>query len=157
LVPRPSTLDDPLEEGRIRKALEPVWPLPPAHEPVLLHGDFWPGNILCREGRIAAVIDWEEAKLGDRLSDVAMSRLDLLWAFGIDAMRDFTAHYRAMTAVDLVNLPYWDLYAALRPVSNIAEWAGAWSELGRTDITEASMRAGHKEFITQAFEKLRDQ
>src|SRR5207245_5037921 len=104
---------------------------------VLLHGDFWPGNIIWRDGRIAAVIDWEEAELGDRLSDVAITRLDILWAFGVDAMHDFTARYRAMTSVDLVNLPYWDLYAALRPVSNIAEWAAVYPDLGSTDITRS--------------------
>jgi aminoglycoside phosphotransferase (APT) family kinase protein len=154
---RPSILNDSLDVERIREVLEPVWPLPQTNEPVLLHGDFWPGNILCREGRIAAVIDWEEAEIGDPLSDVAISRLDLLWAFGMDAMHDFTARYKSMSTVDWANLPYWDLYAALRPVLNIAEWADGWSALGRTDITEETMRAGHRRFIAQSFEKLRAQ
>lgn len=134
--------------------MEPVWPLSQTNEPVLLHGDHWPGNILWRDGRIAAVIDWEDAALGDPLDDVAISRLEILWAFGIEAMQDFTARYRAMTAVDFVNLPYWDLYAALRPASKIAEWAEGWPEWGRTDITEATMREGHRRFIAQAVEKL---
>jgi aminoglycoside phosphotransferase (APT) family kinase protein len=154
---RSSTLNDAMEEGWIRKTLEPVWPLPPAEEPVLLHGDFWPGNVLCREGRIAAVIDWEEAQLGDPLYDVAISRLDILWAFGMDAMHDFTARYRATTGIDAVNLPYWDLFAALRPVHNIEEWATGWAALGRKDITEETMRDGHHRFVAQAFEKLQAQ
>jgi aminoglycoside phosphotransferase (APT) family kinase protein len=43
---RPPNLDRSLEEGRIRGALESIWPLPQTNESVLLHGDFWPGNIL---------------------------------------------------------------------------------------------------------------
>lgn len=151
---RPSQFYVSLDEERIRKTLENVWPLPQTSEPVLLHGDFWPGNILWREERIAAVIDWEEAEIGDRLCDVSRSRLDILWAYGSDAMDEFTAHYRVMTAMDGVNLPYWDLFAALRPIPNIAVWAEAWSALGRTDITEATMRDGHRRFIAQAFEKI---
>jgi aminoglycoside phosphotransferase (APT) family kinase protein len=154
LAARPAKLDVSSVERRIRKTLEPIWPLPRTNEPVLLHGDFWPGNVIWREGRIAAVIDWEEAELGDRLSDVAITRLDLLWAFGVDAMHDFTARYQAMTSVDLMNLPYWDLYAALRPISNIAEWAAVYPDLGRTDMTEETMREGHRRFVAQAFEKL---
>jgi aminoglycoside phosphotransferase (APT) family kinase protein len=151
---RPANLDASSVEGRVRMTLESVWPLPETNDPVLLHGDFWPGNIIWRGGRIAAVIDWEEAELGDRLSDVAITRLDILWAFGVAAMNDFTARYRAMTSVDLVDLPYWDLYAALRPISNIAEWAAVYPDLGRTDITEETMREGHRRFVAQAFEKL---
>jgi aminoglycoside phosphotransferase (APT) family kinase protein len=152
---RPPRVDVAPDEGRIIKILEPVWPFPQANEPVLLHGDFWPGNILCRGGRIAAVIDWEEAEIGDPLSDVAISRLDILWAFGMDAMHEFTTRYQAMTAVDMASLPYWDLVAALRPVSNMAEWADGWSALGRADISEATMRDGHGWFIAQAIEKIR--
>ena len=142
------------DEARIRKMLEPIWPLPQQNEPVLLHGDFWPGNILWREGRFAAVIDWEEAARGDPLSDLAITRLDLLWALGADAMQEFTALYTAMTSVDLAALPYWDLYAAWRPLSNLAEWAAVYPDLGRPDITEATMRHGHRQFMAQALEKL---
>ena len=63
-----------------------------------------------------AVIDWEDAALGDPLADVANSRLEILWAFGIAAMIGCTRQYRSMTAVDFANLPYWDLCVALRRI-----------------------------------------
>lgn len=151
---QPATLDHSLDEGRIRATLASVWPLPQANPPVLIHGDFWPGNILWREGRIVAVIDWEDAELGNPLVDFAISRLDILWIYGVEAMNAFTRRYQEMTALDFSDLPYWDLYAALRPASRIAEWAEGWADLGREDIAEETMRAGHRWFVNQAFESL---
>ena len=147
LAERPAKVDDSLDEGRIRATLEAVWPLPRRNKSVLLHGDFWPGNILWEKGEPVAVIDWEDAAVGDPLADLANSRLEILWAFGSDAMRDFTGHYKAMTTVDFTDLPYWDLCAALRPVSKIAEWA-------EDALRKKRMRDGHRLFITQAFDKL---
>ena len=69
--------------------LEEVWPLSQQNRSVLLHGDFWPGNILWRDGQIVGVIDWEDAAFGDPLADIANTRLELLWAFGVEAMRQF--------------------------------------------------------------------
>ena len=69
-------------------------------------------------------------------------------------MYDLTARYRAVTSLDLTDLPYWDLDAALRPVFNIAQWAGGWHELGRLDVTEATLRAGHRQFVDQALAAL---
>lgn len=43
-----------------------------------------------RDGQLAAVIDWEDAQLGDPLADVANARLEILWAFGIEAMLRFS-------------------------------------------------------------------
>jgi aminoglycoside phosphotransferase (APT) family kinase protein len=144
---RPIHTDESLDEGHIRDILESIWPLSQQNASALLHGDFWPGNILWKDGRIIAVIDWEDAELGDPLADVANSRLEILWAFGIDAMHSFTHHYRSMTTIDFTNLPIWDLFAALRPASKISEWAA-------DDITERRMRERHNVFITQAFERL---
>ncbi len=135
------------DERHVREALQANWPPPRRNRPVLLHGDYWPGNTIWRDGRLVAVIDWEDAAVGDPLADVANSRLEILWAFGIEAMHRFTDHYRSMTTIDFTNLPYWDLCAALRPASKLAEWAA-------DDITEKTMREGHRLFITQAFEKL---
>jgi aminoglycoside phosphotransferase (APT) family kinase protein len=151
---RPTEVDISLDEGRIRDALGLAWPLPQRNASVLLHGDFWPGNILWQDDKLVAVIDWEDARLGDPLTDFAISRLDILWIFGIDAMNLFTHHYTSMMAIDYTNLPYWDLYAALRFVrlagAQLSEWAAFFHPFGRYDITEQTMREHYRYFITQA-------
>ncbi len=144
---RPVNLDRSLKEERIRDALESAWPVTQVNASVLLHGDFWPGNLLWRDGELVAVIDWEDATIGDPLADLANARLEILWAFGIDAMRDFTAHYESLTEIDVTHLPYWDLCAALRPCSKLSEW-------GLDPVAEKRMRERHQVFITQAFERL---
>jgi aminoglycoside phosphotransferase (APT) family kinase protein len=144
---RPAHLDASLDEGRIRTALEPVFP-PSQHNPnTLLHGDYWLGNILWKGGQIAAIIDWEDAATGDPLADLATARLELVFAFGMDAAQQFTRHYQAQTALDYTNLPLWDLYAALLPAHKLAEWAG-------DPATERRWRAGHAAFVAQAIERL---
>jgi aminoglycoside phosphotransferase (APT) family kinase protein len=130
-------------------------PLPQRNPSTLLHGDYWAGNVVWKDGRIAGVIDWEEARVGDPVIDVAISRLDILWLLGVDAMDAFTDVYCSLAKFDLGDLPLWDLDAALRPSFNIGEWAAAWPELGRPDITEATMRAAHAQFVDRAFAALR--
>ncbi len=147
---RPTNLDESLDEGHIREVLAAALPFPQHNTSALLHGDFWPGNTLWRDGQLVAVIDWEDAEFGDPLADLANSRLEILWAFGREAMERFTEHYISITPLDFTNLPYWDLCAALRPASKIAEWAG-------DDLIEKNMREGHRMFITQAFERLSTQ
>lgn len=140
---RPAVLDVSLGEARIRAALESAWPVSRLNASVLLHGDYWPGNLLWQDGRLVAVIDWEDAAVGDPLADLGNCRLEMLWAFGIAAMNEFTDQYRSMTTVDVANLPYWDLCAALRPCGKIADW-------GLDQTTEQRMRARHRLFVARA-------
>jgi aminoglycoside phosphotransferase (APT) family kinase protein len=144
---RPAKLDESIGEGRIRDVLESARRVSQHNPSALLHGDYWPGNILWKDGRLVAVIDWEDAALGDPLADVANSRLEILWAFGIDAMQSFTQHYQSLTTIDFANLPIWDLFAALRPAFKLAEWAD-------DAVAEQCMRERHRLFVAQAFEKL---
>ncbi|MBX2998834.1 MAG: phosphotransferase [Caldilineaceae bacterium] len=145
---RPAQLDESLAEGKIRCALEALWPLAKGNDAVLLHGDYWPGNLLWQDGQLAAVIDWEDAAVGDPLADVANSRLEILWALGVEAMEQFTENYQTlMRSVDFTNLPYWDLCAALRPASKLSTW-------GLESATESAMRAAHQRFTDQALAQL---
>jgi aminoglycoside phosphotransferase (APT) family kinase protein len=144
---RPARLDESLGEGRIREALEAAWPLPQRNADALLHGDFWPGNTLWRAGRLVSILDWEDALVGDPLEDLANSRLEVLWMFGVEAMRGFTDRYQSVADLDLSDLPYWDLCATLRPASRLSEWAAG-------EDKEAAMREGHRLFVAQAFERL---
>lgn len=154
---RSAAVDRSLEEERIRDVLASTEPLSQRNPSVLLHGDFWPGNVLWREDKLVAVIDWEDATLGDALTDFAISRLDIGLIFGIDAMECFTHHYKSIMSPDYTSLPYWDLCAALRIVrldgSDLTKWAAFFRAFGRNDITEQTMREHHRLFVIQAFEK----
>lgn len=147
--------DASLGAARIRDELTRNWAARPKNRPALLHGDYWPGNILWKDGKLVGVVDWEESCIGDPISDLAITRLDLLWAFGVQKMQEFTELYASTSGFDLTDLPYWDLDAALRPVFNMHEWAAAWPGLDRPDITEATMRADHRQFVAWAFDALR--
>ncbi|MCB9471990.1 MAG: hypothetical protein H6677_27190, partial [Candidatus Obscuribacterales bacterium] len=58
--------------------------------------------------------------------------------------------YRDGSSIDFTDLPYYDLMAALRPAFKMKEWASAWIDLGRDDITEDTMRSGHRRFVDAA-------
>lgn len=144
---RPPTLDLSLNEGCIRDVLDAAWSLHPINRTVLLHGDYWPGNILWRDEKLVGVIDWEDASLGDPLYDLGNSRLEILWAYGMEAMADFTRRYLSLTAIDSATLPYWDLCAALRPCGRLSLW-------GLDADKEQIMRLQHRWFVTQAIEAM---
>jgi aminoglycoside phosphotransferase (APT) family kinase protein len=144
---RPTQLDDTLSEGRIRDALEAAWPWMQRNASGLLHGDYWPGNILWHDGQLIGILDWEDAAIGDPLADIAISRLDLLWAFGADVMQRFTQEYAAVAPIDMTNLACWDLCAALRPAGRLGDWAS-------DEADEAQMRERHALFVAQALEHL---
>ncbi|CAM4145404.1 phosphotransferase [Deinococcus marmoris] len=144
--PRPENPDDSLSEGRIRDALDRL-ETPPLTLPAVLHGDFWSGNILWSGGCLNALIDWEDAALGDPLADVGNARLELLFFLGREAMRAFTDEYAVLSGVEMTPLPYWDLRAALRPCGRLSEW-GLEQEL------ERQVRERHREFVASALEQL---
>lgn len=43
----------------------------------VLHGDFAPENVLARDGRIAAVVDWEQSRPGDATLDLVGMQFDI--------------------------------------------------------------------------------
>ncbi len=151
----PETQDAALDERRVRALAASLWPWAD-NDSVVLHGDYWPGNVLFRQGRVAAVLDWEDAAQGDALADLAIARLDVLWAFGREAMAEFTHYYQSCAARDWTRLPHWDLYAALRPMSQLERWAPAYSSsaIGRPDVTLQTMTREHRWFVARALHEL---
>lgn len=147
-----------LDTARAAASLRAHGPPNPGNPPALLHGDYWPGNLIWRDGRLAAVIDWEDAALGDPLLDLAISRLDIACIYGWAALDDFTRAYRAQRPLDYRALPYWDLCAALRLARLVGDdldgWAAFFGPFGRADITGAGIRAAYTIFTAQALAAL---
>lgn len=79
-------------------------------EPTLVHCDLGPSHLLCRDGRLAGVIDWGEAKIGDPAVDYA-------W---------------------LLNVPFpaWEVEDELRRRARVYHRLGPWFEVEYGTRTE---------------------
>lgn len=109
----------------------------------LLHGDFWPGNLLWRNGRLVAILDWEDAAIGDPAADVAGCRLELLWKHGPEAMQRFTRAYAREHPIDLRRLALWEVFVASAGVHFMSAW-------GLEPNREAEMRKQARAFVHEA-------
>jgi hypothetical protein len=68
--------------------------------------------------------------------------------YGDAAMDEFTRQYDALLPdVDLAGLPYWDLYAALRPSGQMDRW-------GLADADLEKFRAAHRRLVADALVRL---
>ncbi|MGE7903304.1 aminoglycoside phosphotransferase family protein [Peribacillus sp. NPDC094092] len=140
-------LDETLNLSMIRELLISLLPLPSKNKEVILHGDYWPGNILWKEGKLVSIIDWEDSGLGDPLADLANSQLEISYHFGMQAMNDFTHQYKSMMQeLNYTNLPFWQLFAALR-LSTFPAW-------GLEKSKENNWRKIHKSFVRQAINQI---
>jgi aminoglycoside phosphotransferase (APT) family kinase protein len=153
LPPLPAR-DDPLYEVLDYLPEGPAWDALRAHlssmtatpypgSPTLLHGDFWPENLLWRDGAIVAVLDWEDAALGDPMSDLAVARLELRYRFGTAGMQHITDAYARHHEVDRERLALWQIYAA----AAAQRFMGGW---GLPPPLETHMRKHAVESIREA-------
>jgi aminoglycoside phosphotransferase (APT) family kinase protein len=63
--------------------------------PVLVHGDFRPGNVLFRADRIVGILDWEMAHIGDPGEDIAWAYRALWSPERFVSLEEFVAVYEA--------------------------------------------------------------
>lgn len=110
--------------------------------PGLVHLDYWSGNILWHQGAISAVVDWEEAALGDPAIDVAYCRMDMALCGNCEAAERFTTAYEQETGKPAVNLGFWELAAAARPMFNPDGW-----------ISESPARERFADFVGAAIHR----
>jgi len=116
---------------------------------VYTHHDFWPGNTLWVDQELVAIIDWEGGCIADPALDVACCAFDIRM-LGLDqAASHFVESYRQVSGLQLVNLGFWQLLAACRPMPDIAIWVPGWHSLG-FPITIDEARSRHDKLIDDA-------
>ncbi len=83
----------------------------------LIHGDFNPANFLYERGRVTALIDWENSRVGDPREDLGwMTTMDILSNTSIMSHpRDeggFLAYYNKLTGLDITDdeVDYFNLF-----------------------------------------------
>ena len=111
----------------------------PAHaNGVLLHGDYHPGNVLWRRGRVTGVIDWQVSNTGDPELDLAHCRSNLAFLEGVDAADLLLRSYRGDDEHTDAQRWYDAVDAATFLPDPVDAWD--WSGMGRPDLSRAVLR-----------------
>jgi aminoglycoside phosphotransferase (APT) family kinase protein len=107
----------------------------------LLHGDYWPGNVMWRNGNLIAVLDWEDAAVGDPLTDVACARVELCCARDETTAERFTEIYTQLAPTNMTRLPWWDLYVCTAALHYMDSWRLAPEVLAQRRATTMRLQA----------------
>jgi len=147
--PRPVAVDDfaaDRREGRmpttelLRQADEMTRQhgIPPG-DPVFVHGDAWPGNMLFESDTCTALIDWKTAGVGDPGVDLGGFRLQMAMQYGPDAPEDVLRGWQDEAGREAGSVSYWDAIAALNTpteLSGFPGFTGDGNRLGTAAVTQ---------------------
>ena len=137
--------------GAVQELRAEVRPAPP----VLLHMDFWPGNVLWHAGHVTALLDWDAASYGDPALDVGYFRMNMYLRGIKEAAGPFLRHYEAESG-PVRNLGFWELACAARPLPDPAAWIPCSREMGDLGATDDRARTDYYEFVHDALRRARE-
>jgi aminoglycoside phosphotransferase (APT) family kinase protein len=143
----PSVFDgrgsDLLLEGPLAPRVRAGWREVTTSPEVLVHTDFWSGNVVARDGVVTGIVDWSGAALGPRGYDVAWGRLDLVLLFDLATADAFLAAYEAAAGTTVGDTSLWDSWALARSRTNVGTWEPNYAPLGRPDLNPDELRRRH--------------
>ena len=100
----------------------------PTYEPVFIHRDYHPLNVLWQNQTLCGVVDWPNACRGPALADVAHCRSNLMQLFSTQTADNFLCKYLQHSATEYQ--PFWDVDEILNFCLPHPEWYRPWSEFG---------------------------
>ena len=117
--------------------------------PTLTHDDYWPGNTVWYRGRLVGIIDWADAVVGDRRTDVAQCRVDLVLSHGVEVADRFLQAYFA-AAAPMPDLWFFDLFRGLRGLLSYERWLDGYHDLGLKHLTADLAGSRLRQFLSAA-------
>lgn len=114
---------------------------PKAEHAVILHGDYRLPNLKWSDGVISGILDWERARVGDPLADVAFTQT--IGAGACTVSGEMAERYTSLTGIEIDDskLAYYRLLEVVRAmlIGASAPWA---ISRGSTDLRLLSVGAG---------------
>lgn len=126
-----------------------------ATEPVLIHNDYHPQNVLLRDNSLV-VIDWSFAEVGD-------FRMDLAWTvllFGVMAGGDYRAAlleaYERAAGSQVENLEFFEALKFGMRMVTIGMWLDEGVEIPVASITKQAIRGDYKIHVMNPYRRLKE-
>lgn len=90
--------------------------VPIATQVSVIHGDYRLGNFLQENGHIIAILDWEQAHLGDPLEEIAFMYWELWTLESVITIEDFVRRYELLSGrtIDRKTLAWYRLFIELK-------------------------------------------
>jgi aminoglycoside phosphotransferase (APT) family kinase protein len=127
-------------------AMREIWPGIDTSAEYLLHGDYWPGNTVWNGEELLAIVDWQNAGIGEPACDVGYFLADAGY-FGLDIEEAFLEAYKQASDRPIQDLHFWKMVAAARAMPDVGPWAQGYSELGIRKMTADEIRRGHSDYV----------
>jgi aminoglycoside phosphotransferase (APT) family kinase protein len=116
----------------------------------LVHEDFWPGNTVWYRGRLAGIVDWTTAEVGDPRVDVAQCRLDLTISHGIEVADAFLDAYQRLAKAPVPEMRFFDLLYGIRALAHYESWLRGYHDAGLQHLTAAIAGERLRAFLRRA-------
>ena len=126
----------------------------PHHPSVFVHGDFWHGNTIWDDERLAGIVDWECAGIGHPGIDLGMQRCDAALIAGGRASDHVLHGYESTTGRRASDVAYWDIVAALTTPPTMESFVAVVAGQGRTDLDAPTLLARRDDFLAAAIATL---
>ena len=125
----------------------------PDYEPVFIHRDFHPTNVLWENNQVSAVVDWPNACIGPREMDIAHCRVNLAQMYGQSVADAFLTYY-----LDQSELTTYDNYWDLEALKNIfqeetPEVYKGWEVFGLNQLTSTTIVKRLDTFLIEALKQ----
>lgn len=125
----------------------------PAFEPVFIHRDYHPNNVLWKNGHVSGVVDWVNACMGPVGADVGHCRWNLAMLYGKEAADDFLDAYLQHAQTGWHHDVYWDLRSLLDVLEAPVEVYRGWEVLGVDWLTPDLMAQRMDDYARHLMEK----
>lgn len=139
--------------GPLATRMRSGWRQITAAEEVLTHYDYWSGNVVWRDGKLAGIVDWSGGARGPRGFDLGWCRLDLVLLFDERIADVFLAAYEDGIGRSIGDMDLWDGWAVARSHDAVETWAPNYAPLGRADLTGQGLRRRHSRWTARLLER----
>lgn len=118
----------------------------PDYDPVFIHRDYHPVNLLWQGEGISGVVDWVNACRGPSGIDVGHCRANLVQMFGLDAAEAFLLAYEQHVPAFEYN-PYWAVDTVLDACLPAPSFYAPWQDFGLDMIAPEILQARIDDYL----------
>ncbi|GLO64820.1 aminoglycoside phosphotransferase family protein [Oceanobacillus kimchii] len=144
------------QNPEIWKALFEIAKQPePMYDPIFIHRDFHPVNVLWQDGEVTGVVDWANGCIGHAGIDLGHCRWNLAMIYGVYEADLFLEYYLNHAGSRFRYDMYWDNVSLMDVFMDRPSVYPGWAEFGRKEITKEVLIERMDQYALSLFNRIK--